>query len=123
MYVSVYSHLYYGPKSIHLQLNTILSLQNTDSKYGIQLIQANFYDADGKLVERYVKEPLNLKPLTSKSLHLKIYKKDGGIGQKMILKWRSEKPANHPIIETVMIGVRAGQGISFRCPGKILVEH
>ncbi len=121
VYVSVYSHLYSGPKSMHLFLNAILSIQNTDSKHSIQIIQADYYDSEGNLVERYVEKPLYINPLASKSLHLKKYKKEAGVGEKFILKWRSEKPVNHPVIETVMIGVRSGQGISFRCPGKILV--
>ncbi len=123
VYVPVYSHLYSGPKSMHLQLNTILSIQNTDSKHSIHIIQADYYDSEGRLVERYVDNPLNIYPLASKSLHLKNYKKEGGLGEKFILKWRSDKPANHPVIETVMIGVRSGQGISFRCPGRIIVER
>ncbi|MCP4691583.1 MAG: DUF3124 domain-containing protein [Desulfobacterales bacterium] len=123
IYVPVYSHIYSGPRSMPLQLNAILCFQNTDSKYGVQLIQADYYDSDGKMVESYISKPLNVKPLASKSLHLKKYKRGGGVGEKFILKWRSREPVNHPVVESVMIGVRSGQGISFRCPGKIVVDR
>lgn len=123
VYVPVYSLVYSGPKSMPLQLNTILSLQNTDSKYGIQITRADYYDADGKLRRRYIDMPLHLGTLATKSLHLKGYGKKGGVGEKVILQWRSEKPVNHPLVESVMIGVRSGQGISFRCPGRIIVDR
>jgi len=38
------------------------------------------------------------------------------------VNWRSDKWVNQPIIEGVMLGLSSGQGVSFICPGRILVK-
>lgn len=121
VYVSIYSNIYSGPKAVRLELAAMLSMRNTDPKYPIAILKADYYDTSGKLVESYVKKPIKLKPLESTYIYLKEYDKRGGPGANFIVMWQAEKKVNQPIIEGVMMATR--QGISLICPGQIITEH
>ena len=123
VYVSIYSNVYSGVKLHVLELSGMLSIRNTDPKYSISILKANYYDSKGELLEPYVTKPLKLKPLESTHFLVKVSDKRGGPGAKFIVKWQSDHKVNQPIIEGVMLSTRAQQGISFICPGKIISEH
>jgi hypothetical protein len=59
LYVPVYSHVFIGLKNIRLDLSVNISIRNTDPSNAITIISADYYDTDGVLLERYVKEPKN----------------------------------------------------------------
>jgi hypothetical protein len=101
----------------------MLSIRNTDPKYSISILKANYYDSKGEILERYITQPLKLKPLESTHFLVKVSDKRGGPGAKFIVKWQSDKKVNQPIIEGIMLSTRAQQGISFICPGRIISEH
>lgn len=123
VYVSVYSNVYAGPKGTPFQLSAILSIRNTDPMYGITILRADYYDTNGRLIEHYLKEPVQLRPLASKDITIKEYDTRGGVGANFIVAWKSDKMVNQPIIESVMLGLARNQGISFVCPGQILIRH
>ena len=123
VYVSIYSNVYSGVKLHVLELSGMLSIRNTDPKYSISILKANYYDSKGELLEPYVTKPLKLKPLESTHFLVKVSDKRGGPGAKFIVKWQSDHKVNPPIIVGIMLSTRAQQGISFICPGKIISEH
>ena len=123
VYVSVYSHLFAGPKAITYNLAAMLSIRNTDPEFSFSLTRADYYDSDGKLVKRYLQKPITLKPLGSKYFYIQEYDDTGGSGANFIVKWESKEKINKPIIEGIMTGLRSGQGVSFRCPGQEIIEH
>ncbi|MDZ7697927.1 MAG: DUF3124 domain-containing protein [Deltaproteobacteria bacterium] len=120
VYVPIYSNVYYGPKGRAFHLSAILSIRNTDPSHTITLLIADYYDNNGKRIERYVKKPIELGPLASTDFHIKEYDERGGLGANFIVKWRADKAVNPPIIEGLMLGMKSGQGISFICPGKVI---
>ena len=122
VYVSIYSHVYSGPKNQPFQLTAMLIARNTDPHHPITITMADYSDTKGQLVEQYVKKPLTLKPLEASYLSIKEYDERGGAGANFIVKWQSDVKVNQPIIESVMLGTRSGQGISFVCPGKVITE-
>lgn len=123
VYVSIYSNIYTGPKAITYNLAAMLSIRNTDSKFSISLIRADYYDSEGKLVKRYLENPIVIQPLASKYFYIREYDETGGSGANFIVEWRSKERVNKPIIEGIMSGLRSGQGVSFRCPGQEIIEH
>jgi hypothetical protein len=123
VYVSIYSNVFSGVKLHALELSGMLSIRNTDPKYSISILKANYYDSKGEILERYITQPLKLKPLESTHFLVKVSDKRGGPGAKFIVKWQSDHKVNQPIIEGIMLSTRAQQGISFICPGKIISEH
>jgi uncharacterized protein DUF3124 len=123
VYVSIYSNVYSGVKLHALELSGMLSIRSTDPKYSISIQKADYYDSKGEVLERYITQPLKLKPLESTHYLVKVSDKRGGPGAKFIVKWQSDHKVNQSIIEGVMLSTRAQQGISFICPGRIISEH
>ena len=123
VYVSIYSNVYSGVKLHALELSGMLSIRNTDPKYAISILKADYYNSRGELLERYITQPLKLKPLESTHYSVKVSDKRGGPGAKFIVKWQSDHKVNQPIIRGIMLSTRAQQGISFVCPGKVITEH
>lgn len=123
VYVSVYSNVYSGPKASPFELAAMLSIRNTDPKYAITITKADYYDNNGALIEPYIKDSIVLPPLASRHFYIKEYDKRGGPGANFIVRWRSPNKVNLPIIEGIMLGLASGQGLSFTCPGQILVDH
>jgi hypothetical protein len=122
VYVSIYSNVHAGPKGTPFLLSAMVSIRNTDPKNEITITGADYYDTDGKKIESYIKSPIRLKPLASTFFNIKEYDNRGGPGANFLVKWNSKKLVNQPIIEGVMLGLRSGQGVSFICPGQILIE-
>jgi hypothetical protein len=123
IYVPVYSNVYSGPKKFPFELAVMLSIRNTDPKYHITVFKVDYYDNNGKMLEKYVEKEFELGPLASTHFYVKEYDKRGGPGANFIVKWRSSNKVNKPIIEGIMLGVESGQGLSFICPGQPLEEH
>jgi hypothetical protein len=121
LYVPVYSNVYSGPKATPIQLATMLSIHNVDSKYSVTIFKVDYYDSKGKFIESYIKKPISLKPFAHTFFYLKEYDTRGGPGANFIVKWRAEKKINQPIVEALMLGTRAG--VSFTSSGRIIAEH
>lgn len=118
LYVPVYSNIFSAPKKIPFNLATILSIRNTDLRNQIRIIAADYYDTKGRLVRRYYQQPVTLGPLESTDIFIPEEDTAGGTGANFIVRWTSSKEVNVPIIESVMIGMKSGQGISFVSPGR-----
>lgn len=117
LYVPVYSKILLGGRGNFLELSAMLSICNTDMHHKILLESLAFYDNDGKFLTEYLKEPVVLNPLASHHIFLKESENKGGIGANFIVRWRSVKPVNPPLVDCTMIGTKSGQGISFTSSG------
>ncbi len=118
VYVPVYSHIYTGPKSIELDLTGILSVRNTDPGNPITIVAADYYDSEGNLVRHYLTEPIQLTAMASTRYIIEMTDKKGGSGSNFIVRWRSKKEVNAPLIESVMIG----RQFSFVSRGQVIRE-
>jgi len=122
IYVPIYSHIYTGDRETPFYLAATLSVRNIDLKYPITLLSADYYDSNGKLIKRYIEEPLRINVLSSTRYVIRESDKTGGSGANFIVRWKSENEVNPPIIESVMIGTRMQQGISFTSRGQVIKE-
>jgi len=123
VYVSIYSHIYSGRKARPFDLAAILSIRNTDMNQPVTIVSVKYYDTDGKLLQEYLDEPLELKALASTRYIIMEGDKTGGSGANFIVKWKSKIRVTAPIIEAVMIGTHSGQGISFLSRGQVIEEY
>lgn len=123
VYVSVYSNVFSGPKALPYNLASMLSIRNTDMYNTIKVTSADYYDNDGRLLKKYLDKPLILPPLQSRYIYMNEQEDAGGFGANFIVRWESAKDVNVPIIESIMIGVKSGQGISFACQGQVITEQ
>jgi hypothetical protein len=119
VYVPVYSHIYSGPKSTPVQLDTILSIRNTDPASAITVIAVDYYDSEGKHIKNYLTEQVRLNAMASTRYIVQIYDKSGGSGANFIVKWQSKEKVNAPIIEGIMTGHK---GISFVSRGQAIKD-
>ena len=120
IYVPVYSHIYSGDREHPFYLAVTLSIRNTDPKHTITLLAVDYYDSDGKQLRSYLKDPINLDPFGSTRYVIKESDKSGGSGANFIVKWKSDVKVNAPITESVMIGTKTQQGISFISRGRVI---
>ncbi|MFZ3045363.1 MAG: DUF3124 domain-containing protein [Desulfatirhabdiaceae bacterium] len=123
VYVPVYSHIYIGDKERPFYLTATLSFRNTDPRYAITLLTADYHDSEGKLINRYVEKPIQITPRASTRFVVKESDTAGGSGAHFMVRWRSDQSVNLPIVESVMIGTQTQQGISFTSRGQAVQDH
>ena len=122
VYVPVYSHIYSGDREHPFDLTATLSIRNTDPKQTITILTVDYYDSKGKLLKKYMEGPVNLNPLATTRYIIKESDKSGGSGANFMVKWKSDIKVNAPIIESIMIGTKTQQGISFISRGRAIQE-
>ncbi len=120
IYVSVYSHIYHEKQRRPLYLATNLSIRNTDLANSVIITMINYYNSQGQLINSFLARPIKIKALESINFFVDSTDTMGGLGANFIVKWIAEKSITEPIVETVMISTRSGQGISFICQGKVI---
>jgi len=118
IYVPAYSHIYSGNKEMPFLLTVTLSIRNIDSDHKIKINLIEYYETQGMLLKKFIDKPIILNPLESLRYVIPEKDKSGGSGANFIVEWQSEKYVNPPIIESIMIGTKSGQGISFTSRGK-----
>ena len=123
VYVAIYSNIFTGPKEHPFNLAAMLSIRNTDLHNQITILSAEYFDNNGNSLKEYAQKPLTLAPLASHHFSIKERDEAGGFGANFIVKWKATKEINSPIIESVMIGTKSGQGISFVSQGKVIAEN
>ncbi|NLI76819.1 MAG: DUF3124 domain-containing protein [Candidatus Riflebacteria bacterium] len=120
VYVPVYSHIYFGDRFTPFLLTATVLVRNTDPRHSILVWEADYHDSDGKLLQRYLTEPTRLLPLASLRFIVPESESAGGAGASVLVTWKSSVPVNPPIVESVMIGTRNQQGVSFTSRGQVL---
>ena len=122
IYVPVYSHIYIGDRERYFDLTVTLSIRNTDPNHPITIVSVDYICSDGKLLQKYLKNPVNLNAMASTRYVVAASNKSGGSGANFIVRWKSNNNVNEPIIEGIMIGASSQQGISFVTRGKAIKE-
>lgn len=121
IYVPAYSHIYSGNRERPFLLTVTLSIRNIDPAHEMVIVLADYYETQGELLKRYVDKPLTLDPLESVRYVVPEKDESGGSGANFIVEWKAEQPVNPPIVESIMIGTKAQQGISFTSRGRPLI--
>lgn len=122
VYVPAYSHIYIGDREHPFYLTVTLSIRNTDMNAPLTVSTADYFDSKGALLRKYIETPVILGPFASARFLVNESDKAGGSGACFLVKWSATKPINQPIIESVMIGTKSQQGISFTSRGQVIVE-
>jgi hypothetical protein len=122
VYVPVYSHIYIGDRERQFLLAVTLSIRNTDPDDEIVITKVTYFNSKGKILEEYLKEPVTLEGMSATRYVVHESDKAGGSGASFLVEWEAIKPVNPPVIETVMIGAKTQQGISFTSRGQVIKE-
>jgi len=117
VYVPAYSYIYISNREQKFKLTITLSIRNIDPKHAITIESVNYFNTNGKLITKYLAHKVTLNAF--QATHFIVPQKDesGGAGAHFLVVWKSLKPVNSPLIETVMIGAEGQQGISFTSRG------
>ncbi|MBL0712562.1 MAG: DUF3124 domain-containing protein [Desulfosarcina sp.] len=122
LYVPIYSHIYSGNREHPIYLAATVSIRNTDPIHAIQLVTVDYFNSEGKLLKRYLKKTVTLKPMASTRYIVSESDKAGGSGANFIIRWESDEPVNAPITESIMISTASQLGISFTSRGQVVKE-
>jgi hypothetical protein len=123
VYVPVYSHIYHGDQDKHpFDLTATLSIRNTDPDIPITVTAIDYYDSNGNLLKNFQQRPLEIKPMGSTRAIIQESDRSGGSGANFIVKWESGRKVTEPLIESIMIGTKIQQGISFTSRGQAIKE-
>lgn len=122
VYVPVYSHILFGDRGAAFNLATTLSIRNADPGQALSVISADYYDSGGRLIKKYLRGPVVLKPLASTEIFVPESDTSGGFGASFLVRWASSESIVPPVIECLMIGARSGQGISFVSHSRVVQE-
>lgn len=123
VYVPIYSHVYGGDREQRVLLTATVSIRNTDAVHAITVVSVDYYDSQGKLVRHYLQQPVALKAMASTRYVVGESDKIGGSGASFIVTWNSVVLVSRPIVESVMIGTKMQQGISFTSRGQVIEEQ
>ncbi|MCU0572020.1 MAG: DUF3124 domain-containing protein [Syntrophobacteraceae bacterium] len=122
-YVPAYSHVYHGDKEKPFYVTTTLSIRNVDPAHPITVHEINYHDFKGQLLRKCIEKPVLIGPQGSEEVIIRESDRSGGFGAHFIVRWKSGREVNPPIMETVIIGSSGQQGISFTSRGVAIREH
>ncbi|MFW5636814.1 MAG: DUF3124 domain-containing protein [Thermodesulfobacteriota bacterium] len=122
VYLPAYSHIYGGDREQLVYLTVTLSIRNTDPENSISVGRVGYYSSEGNLIQNYLDAPLALAPMASTRYVVPESNKTGGSGASFIVQWSADRKVTEPLIESVMIGIRMQQGISFTSRGKVIEQ-
>jgi hypothetical protein len=121
LYLPIYSNVPYFENKRKYDLSAFVAIHNTDFKNTMKVTKVLFFDNDGIIVSNYLKNTMILQPLGATNFF--VPEKDrSGTGANFIIEWVSDSLINEPLIESVMIGLSSGQGVSFLSNGRIIRE-
>jgi hypothetical protein len=121
LYLPVYSTVPYFEKGRKYNLSAFVAIHNTDFNQTIRITKVLFFNNDGKLVSSYLTKDSTLQPLGATNFFVP-ERDQSGIGANFVVEWVADSLVSEPLIESVMVGLTNGQGVSFLSSGKVVRE-
>jgi hypothetical protein len=124
IYVPIYRTFYhgYGSSKDAYGLTSTACLHNTDPKQAIVVYDVKHYDSNGKLIKELLFEPITIKPWSSKEISILPAPQPDDFGTNLIVRWKSDQPANPLLVEVLMVGQVLNRGVSFLTQGQEIKE-
>ncbi len=122
LYLPVYSNIPYHDELSGYNLSAFVAVHNTDFKYNIRITRVFYLNNDGILVKNFLPAAIIvLKPMGATNFFIP-EQDTSGVGANFILEWESDSLVNEPLVESIMVSLTSGQGVTFTSTGKILNE-
>lgn len=123
LYVPAYSHVAHGDRKQPFQLTATLSIRNADPSSPITVLSVEYRDLKGSIVRQFVVEqPKPVPPFASVEFVVGESDKRGGLGASFVVRWKAETAVVAPVVETILIGTAASQGISFVGEARVIED-
>jgi hypothetical protein len=100
-----------------------VSIRNTDPLKSIRITSAQYYDTDGKKLKEYVVSPKTIGPMGTHELFVPRSDDTGGSGANFVISWKSDTPANPPMVEGIHANLPAGRSIAFLSSARTLPDE
>jgi hypothetical protein len=100
-----------------------LSVRNADPSHPITVLSVDYRDSKGSMIRQFINEPPKpMPPFTAVEFVVGESDKQGGLGASFVVRWKAETVVVAPVVETVMIGTAAAQGISFVGSARVIED-
>jgi hypothetical protein len=121
LYVPCYKSFISG--GLSHDIKATIFLHNTDPNNSINIERIDFYNTSGKLVAKYLQQPLKLNALAATHINVKEpLKGEEGSGAHLIIKWQAENKVVEPLVESWFLGAAGTRGYSFSSQARIIQE-
>ena len=117
IYVPIYSDIYLDANNQKTLLAATLSIRNTSYGDSIFISKIDYYNTDGNLVRKYLKNPISLPPMATINYVIEREDDTGGSGANFIVKLSAKNEDVKPLIQAVMIGQYGNKGFAFSTDG------
>ena len=98
-------------------------IHNTDPTNAITITGIDFYNSGGKLMEKYVTQPVKLNALAATRVNVKQpLEGEDGMAAHFVIQWQSEHKVVEPLINGWLTGVSGTRGFSFTSYPRIIQE-
>jgi hypothetical protein len=117
VYVPVYSSVAGAGGLKQLDFSVTLSIRNVAADLPLVLERIDYHDTAGKLVQRYLRETVAVRPLGTVEILIPTDDVRGGTGAKFIVGWAASAAMAAPVIQAVMVGGAANRGFALTTEG------
>ena len=122
LYVPCYTSFMSGSHAF--EAKPTIFIHNTDQNNPINMVRIDFYDTNGKLVEKYLQQPKKLNANAATRINVKeLLKGEEGSGAHFIIQWLAENKVVEPLVQTWFVGVVGTRGYSYTAPARIIQEE
>ena len=125
LYLPIYSHIWHGdvrgddtPAKTLVSIS--VSIRNTDQRQSIRILSATYFDTDGKKLRDYLPAPKVIGPMGTYELFVPRSDDTGGSGANFIIRWTSDKPVSHPVVQALHANMPSGRSIAFTTSGVVI---
>ena len=121
LYVPGYTSILSG---IHtFEVKPTIFIHNTDQNNNINIVRIDFYNTNGKLVERYLQKPQKLNANAATRINIReLLKGEEGSGAHFIIQWQAENKVVEPLVQAWFVGAVGTRGYSYTSPARIIQE-
>ena len=125
LYVPCYTSLMSGSQagSHAFEAKPTIFINNTDQNNPINIVRLDFYDTNGKLVEKYLQQPRKVNANAATRINVKeLLKGEEGSGAHFIIQWQADQKVVEPLVQTWFVGAVGTRGYSYTSPARIIQE-
>jgi hypothetical protein len=122
LYVAAYSHVFMAEQRVQFPVASTVVVRNTDPSNPILVTAVDYRDSKGKHLHHYVENPITVDALSSVEFSVTESDQTGGHSPSIIVRWEAMRAVNAPVVETLVIGARSGQSISFIGRARVIEE-
>lgn len=128
LYLPIYSFIWYGDRGSsgnakQAPVSALVSIHNTDMSKTLNLLSANFFSTEGKLLRNFVPKPRLLKPMETVEILVQRNDTSGGSGANFVFQWESTSgPMSPPLVQALHAEMQTNRAIAFTTDAVVIAR-